>query len=336
MRSLALLASLALACGGGSASTPDGGSDAAATDASSGPIAATTTASQNATCAQIAPFYWEIGDVSGAIVSGTTGSGLVKQTTGLNIASASKWWWGAYVVERFASDLSQIDLASMTMQSGRTNFTDCATTGTVDDCCARTGTAGGTTTNCDVETADVGHFFYSGGHFEGYASTLGLGADDDAALTSELQAKLGSELSFSYTQPQLAGGMKMSAGDYAEFLRKILAGSLAIHDHLGDSAVCTLPGASCPSSHYSPSPLAWHYSYGHWVEDEPTTGDGAFSSPGKFGFYPWIDATKTYYGIVAREDLLPGDGTIQGAPYYQSVLCGRAIRTAFMTGVAQP
>jgi hypothetical protein len=87
-------------------------------------------------------------------------------------------------------------------------------------------------------------------------------------------------------------------------------------------------------SHYSPSPLAWHYSYGHWVEDEPGTGDGAFSSPGKFGFYPWIDASKTYYGIVAREDLTPG-GTIQTAPYYQSALCGRAIRKALLTGVAQ-
>lgn len=89
-----------------------------------------------------------------------------------------------------------------------------------------------------------------------------------------------------------------------------------------------------PQAHYSPSPLAWHYSYGHWVEDEPTTGDGAFSSPGKFGFYPWIDASKTYYGVVAREDVTPGT-SVQTAPYYQSVLCGRAIRKAFVTGVPQ-
>ena len=31
-------------------------------------------------------------------------------------------------------------------------------------------------------------------------------------------------------------------------------------------------------------------------------GDGAFSSPGLFGFYPWIDAGKTYYGVLARYD----------------------------------
>jgi len=29
-------------------------------------------------------------------------------------------------------------------------------------------------------------------------------------------------------------------------------------------------------------------------------GDGAFSSPGAFGFYPWIDRTKTNYGVLAR------------------------------------
>jgi len=333
---LAFVAALVLACGSSTATTDggvDGGVDSSALDApseASGPAAATNAANGDPLCTAIAPFYWEIGDVNGAIVSGTTGSGLIKQTTQLNIASASKWWWGAYVVEKFKTDLSQIDLASMTMQSGRTNFTDCSGATTIDACCAMTGLAGTGTTNCDVETGDVGHFFYGGGHFEGYASTLGLGSDDDAALASAMSSLLGSELQFSFTQPQPAGGMKMSAADYTQFLRKILGGGLAIRDHLGENAVCTLPGASCPSAHYSPSPLAWHYSYGHWVEDEPQTGDGAFSSAGKFGFYPWIDASKKFYGVVAREDLAPGNGTVQDAPYYKSVLCGRAIRSAFM------
>lgn len=336
MKSAFAIVVVACACGSSPAAS-DAGTDAsnpvdAAADASPG-SAAEATANSNALCTAIAPFYWEIGDVNGAIVSGTTGSGLIKETTQLNIASASKLWWGAYVVERFKANLAQIDLPSMEMQNGRSNFADCTTTTTIDACCAKTGTAGGATTNCDIVPADVGYFFYSGGDFEGYAQTLTLGADDDAALATEYQNLLGTELSFSFTQPQPAGGMKMPAATYTQFLRKILAGTLAIHDHLGENAVCTLPSA-CPMSHYSPSPLAWHYSYGHWVEDEPTTGDGAFSSPGKFGFYPWIDQTKTHYGVVAREDLTPGT-SIQTAPYYQSVLCGRAIRKAFMTGVAQ-
>ena len=322
---------LIAACGtktGGAADAPAGD---APRDTGSGANAAMQAATQSAACTAIAPFYWEIGDASGPIVSGSTGTGTIKATTPLNIASASKLWWGAYVVQRNASDLSQIDRAAMEMQSGRTSFSTCTGAATVDDCCAKAGLGSGTT-NCEVNAADVGYFYYSGGHFEGYAHDLGLGSDNDAALAAAYTSVLGADLAPAFTQPQPAGGMKMSAADYALFLRKILSGGLAIHDHLGGEAVCTLPG-TCAMAHYSPSPLAWHYSYGHWIEDEPTTGDGAFSSPGKFGFYPWIDATKHYYGIVAREDLTSGNGTIADAPYYKSVLCGRAIRTAFFTGV---
>jgi hypothetical protein len=63
------------------------------------------------------------------------------------------------------------------------------------------------------------------------------------------------------------------------------------------------------------------------VEDDPA-GDGAFSSPGAFGFYPWIDATKTYYGIVARH-------VVGAGSYLESAQCGAALRRAFITGTAQ-
>ena len=71
---------------------------------------------------------------------------------------------------------------------------------------------------------------------------------------------------------------------------------------------------------------SWHYSVGHWVEDDPVVGDGAYSSAGLFGFYPWIDASKTYYGIVGR--VIP-DGAMD------SVECGRIIRKAWLSGISQ-
>jgi hypothetical protein len=102
-----------------------------------------------------------------------------------------------------------------------------------------------------------------------------------------------------------------------------------MHDYLGTHAVCTNP-ATCSTALYSPVPSveSWHYSLAHWVEDDPSVGDGSFSSAGAFGFYPWIDASKTYYGILARYSLAPG-------AYIQSVYCGRTIRKAWMTGIAQ-
>jgi hypothetical protein len=44
------------------------------------------------------------------------------------------------------------------------------------------------------------------------------------------------------------------------------------------------------------------------------------------GFYPWIDATKSYYGIISR---------FSTGGSYPSVQCGRLIRAAFITGVQQ-
>jgi hypothetical protein len=304
--------------GGGLAGTTGSGG---AGGASSREDAVRATAASNDACTALPAFYWEIGDGNGAIVSGRAGI-LFGADTSMAIASASKLVFGAYVVERFKDDLSQIDWRAMTMQSGYTSldYTSCVNATSVADCLA-TGTNG-------VQTAaDDDQFFYNGGHFQKYAVDLGLGSDDNAALASAILGTLGTELPFEYGSPQLAAGIKASASGYAVFLRKILKGQLALAAHLGERAVCTLPG-TCPTALSSPSPLDWHYSYGHWVEDEPGTGDGAFSSPGAFGFYPWIDASKTYYGILARYAL-------KTEAAMESALCGRLLRKAFLTGVPQ-
>ena len=62
------------------------------------------------------------------------------------------------------------------------------------------------------------------------------------------------------------------------------------------------------------------------METDPTVGDGAFSSAGAFGFYPWIDATRSWYGVLARQTAA-GSGN-------ESAQCGRLIRKAWVTGVA--
>lgn len=86
-----------------------------------------------------------------------------------------------------------------------------------------------------------------------------------------------------------------------------------------------------------PATESWHYSIGHWVEDDPQVGDGAFSSPGAFGFYPWISADKRFYGLVAREQrhgVMSGDPSDK--PAIASVACGHEIRAAWMDGRPRP
>lgn len=272
-------------------------------------------------CTALPAFYWEIGDKDGPLVSGSVGLTFTSSTR-MNVASASKLVWGAYVVERFKDNVDAIDYRAMSMQSGYTSLTyaSCVDAATVQDCLS----AG---RNGQLTPSAVDRFFYNGGHFQKHAADLGLGALGNSALAAEVKKYIGAELDLGYSSPQPAAGIQTTATDYAAFLRKLLAGQLALWGKLGARPVCTLASA-CPTALSSPSPYAWHYSYGHWVEDEPDTGDGAFSSPGAFGFYPWIDASRTYYGILARYSL-------SAQAYLESAACGRLLRKAFLSGTPQ-
>jgi hypothetical protein len=315
-----------IACGGDSSSGGNGGSPTPpnGTTTQQRIQAATTTAENNDLCMAIRPFYWEIGNATAAVASGSLNSASSATTytanSRMSIASASKWLYASYVVERRRGALTAEDYRYLNFQSGYTNFTECLMTQTVGEC-------EGYLDNGTFTPAHEGKFFYNSGHMQKHATLLGLGPLGNAQLADEIETQLGADVAIAYTQPQLAGGAFMSSSAYALLLRKMLSGRLRMGSMLGTHAVCTNP-ASCPAAVLAPirPRESWHYSIGHWVEDDPAVGDGAFSSAGAFGFYPWIDASKTYYGVVARA---------AAAGALESVDCGRLIRKAWITGVAQ-
>jgi hypothetical protein len=244
----------------------------------------------------------------------------------MNIASASKWLYGAYVAEQRGGALTAEDIEFLNFRSGYVSLpalTGCQQNDTIASCVARDSNG--------VQTpSEVGRFHYDGGHMQKHASLpapgMGLGAMNNTTLAAELRRVLGTDISLSYTQPQPAGGVRTSAKDYAVFLRKLLNKQLKMGSLLGAYPVCTNP-QTCSTATYTPIPTeSWHYSIGHWVEDDPTRGDGAFSSAGAFGFYPWIDASRSYYGVLARTSVA-GAGN-------ESAACGAAIRRAWMSGSA--
>lgn len=242
----------------------------------------------------------------------------------MGIASASKWIYAAYVVQRRQGYLTDDDIKFLTFRSGYTNFSKCLPDQTVDECVAYE-------QNGVHSSFTDGKFSYGGGHMEKHASLNGLGALNNSALAAEIRSQIGVDIDLSYAQPQLAGGIYTSANAYGLFLRKILSGALLIKGKLGENAACANP-ATCPPGEAVNTPIpasvSYHYSTGHWVEDDPVNGDGAFDSAGAFGFYPWIDAKKTWYGIVARNDKTEtGNG-------FQSAKCGQVIRKAWIDGVA--
>jgi len=308
--------------------------------------AATDTAEDNSLCTAITPFYWEIGDQNSVLASGSLGTDSsgnpVLATTLFSIASASKWIYGTYVVQLrgSAAALTSQDISFLNFTSGYTNMgsatsgTECPSSDspdTVNSCLALLNPANGLPYSYQ-RPLTVGRFDYDSGHMENHASLYGgLGDVRDTMLGSTVANLLGSNITFVYTQPLLAGGIYTSADQYGKVLRNILNGSLFMHDALGIDPVCTLPTAPGCNAVSSPMPEAWHYSIGHWVEDDPAThGDGAFSSAGAFGFYPWIEASKKYYGILSREDKQNAAGY-----GYDSAQCGRLIRRAWDTGVEQ-
>jgi hypothetical protein len=292
--------------------------------------AAREVAETHPACQAISPFYWSVGDARGTQADGRVGLGAPREGTVMSIASASKLVYGTYVVERRGGVLTDEDVRMLNFTSGYTQFDRCLKGQTVAECQSfhsRRIDNGGYVPEHD------GHFLYSGGHMQKHATLMGLGPDDNIALAADINAGLGGT-AFAYSQPQLAGGVKTDAAEYGRLLRRIVAGELKMRQALGTHAVCTNP-ATCPSALYTPVPPdeSWHYAIGHWVEDDPLVGDDAFSSAGAFGFYPWIDAGKRWWGVLARESYQGlGDPDPHHHPGAMSAFCGREIRWAWVHG----
>ena len=310
--------------------------------------AAAQTALSNSMCTAIQPFYWEIGDANGALASGSStqsGGTAVTAATKLLYASASKWIYGMYVVQKRggAANLTATDVKFMNFTSGYTymdTMTQSATctapaTGadSINYCLTLPSSTAGETYGSHNAATD-GVFDYDGGHEENHAGQLQ--PEINSLDTSQLGAAINAGLNVSgstlrYNQPLLAGGIYASANDYSPILRAVLAGKLGMLDALGTHAVCAWVGAGCDAAHSPAVTVKWHYSIAHWVEDDPTTGDGAFSSPGAFGFYPWIESNKKFYGVISR--YANANGEIQDG--LASSQCGHELRAAWETGVVQ-
>lgn len=296
--------------------------------------AARLTAEKAAACVAVQPFYWELGNTTQPLVGGKVGDGAPERRTEMAIASASKWVYAAFAAERRQGQLSAQDIKFLHFQSGYTHYRVCRPTQSVAACQASLLNGRGR-----INPATENRFDYNGGHMQQHAVTMGLGTlgPDGLALAvrQTLAPVLGSDWSFSYSQAMPAGGGVTSAADYSRLLRALMTGQLQLGALLGQHAVCTNPQV-CPSEAVKtpvPETEAWHYSVGHWVEDDPQVGDGAFSSAGAFGFYPWISADKRFYGIVARDQRqAPVNDDPDTKPGAASVACGRLIRAAWMDG----
>jgi hypothetical protein len=271
-------------------------------------------------CAAIGPYYWEVGDARGPLASGSVNSTATEHydaNTPMTIDSASKWLYAAYVVQTRAIDAA--DRKYLQLRGGYISFAFCTARQTVLSC-ANAG-------NNDLYTPSAdGSFYYDGGDMQHHGALGPMAPYNAGAVGAAVASALGIEVA--YRSPHLAAGAVMTPAAYAGFLRKLMLDQLALGPMLGTSPICTNP-KTCPSALSAPIPSSesWHYSIGHWIEDDPVQGDGSFSSPGATGFYPWVSADRRLYGIVAQDNHAAG---------WSSVQCGRQIRRAWSAQGAQP
>lgn len=127
---------------------------------------------------------------------------------------------------------------------------------------------------------------------------------------------LGSEMTFyswplqalGTSNPLVAGGLRATLNEYARVLqlelnRGVYQGNRLIGDALFDAqATEPFPNATIGVSPFQDAGIDFHYGLAAWLEcPPPAVNCAVLSSPGAFGFTPWVDRDGGYFAILAME-----------------------------------
>ena len=163
-------------------------------------------------------------------------------------------------------------------------------------------------------------FDYGNTHLSvaGRMAEVVTGKSWDAIFASELRAPLGIGAQAVFytwprrpegtTNPLLAGGLQMTMNEYAkvlefEYHRGEYRGQRLIADALFTAqATEPYPDAVIGDTPVGRIGLEYHYGLANWLECAPPAVDCPVqSSPGAFGFTPWVDRTGGYYAILGMD-----------------------------------
>lgn len=115
--------------------------------------------------------------------------------------------------------------------------------------------------------------------------------------------------------PLIAGGLRITTDDYATLLAAVFHHGRHRGLRMADTTLVVAMGREpFPAAIVGASPMRqagqpFRYGLGAWLEcDTPAQGCARLSSPGAFGFTPWLDREAGYYAIVAMETRNGDDG----------------------------
>lgn len=208
--------------------------------------------------------------------------------------------------------------------------------------------------NCVIEIHDDGietipgdAFYYGPEHMHIAAGMAqrAVGEDYVDIFIAEIAEPLNLENTRFETPSQLnppaAGGAVSTANDYAKILQALMAG-----DIIRDLDVFLEDRTATVRFGFRPESIGrdagdWHYGLGFWLECDSFVWDQAceenliISSPGAFGWLPWIDFSNGYYGLIATEDSEGGLIAVGDRPTSQSVQLEQRLQPLILEALAE-
>jgi len=301
-----------------------------------------------------------VGDVAGERFRFEKGT--FRVTDEHAIASASKWLTGATVTTLVEQGLMSLDdqpqdyLSYWTDDPGDPrsritleqllSFTSGFHRPPAESGCI--GNDAYTVQSCVAEWYEVGvdvepgtTYYYGPVHMQVAAAMAEIAAGQPWGEVVELTIAIPLGLTstrFEGNNPRASGAAISTAIDYAEFLQAQLAGELlpARFDDLFTERLSGLQVVSRPAA-IDDNNVDWYYGLGVWREcNEPIWSASCeaqtrVSSPGAFGWYPWLDLDNGYYAVLAMEEPV----TFVSSPASDSVELGLVLQPLIVEALRQ-
>lgn len=173
--------------------------------------------------------------------------------------------------------------------------------------------------NGNIDTVPGATYFYGPHHMQvaagmmDAADTGDFGAIFARYVTTPLGLTNTSYALQSAANPWAAAGGESTANDYSVIMRALFTGTLItdLNTFFAPRTLTAIKG-EVPAAVLANNGSQWEYAQGSWVECEFGTGGANYatqcatdkinSSPGAWGFTPWIDRKNGYWAVIATED----------------------------------
>lgn len=179
-------------------------------------------------------------------------------------------------------------------------------------------------------------------HVAGRMAEVALGQTWDVIFTEQLKVPLGLPAAAAYytapmqtvgtINPLIAGGLQTTMDEYAKLLglafrRGVLDGNRLIRDDLfTEQAREPYPGVQIGESPVQQVGYDYRYGLTAWLEcSTPAAGCAVISSPGAFGWTPWLDRQAGYYAVLGTLN-----GSSQGKVVKASMDAAAALKPAIV------